>query len=72
VLKNSKVIKDGGNWHLIELGPFDLSQETELNFEFKDIENGSWKSGMQWDFIELRLVAPGILKMEKFQQSFIL
>ncbi len=56
---------------MIELGPFDLSQETELNFEFKDIENGSWKSGMQWDFIELRLVAPGILKIDKFQQCFI-
>ena len=58
-LKQSKVTADGNNWHLIELGPFDLQNESELEFVFKDIDNPCWKKGMMWDFIELRLVTPG-------------
>ena len=58
-LTNSQVIPDGAKWHLIEFEPFDLAEEMELEFEFKDVDNESWKKGMQFHFIELRLLESG-------------
>ena len=58
-LTNSLVIPDGEKWHWIEFEPFDLVEEMELEFEFKDVDNESCKKGMQFNFIELRLLASG-------------
>ncbi len=59
-LTNSNVIPDGEKWHLIEFEPFDVAEEMELEFEFNDVDNENWKRGMQLDYIELRLLAPGM------------
>jgi hypothetical protein len=60
-LVRGRVIPDSGNWHLIELGPFDIQCESDLEFQFKDIDNPHWKKGMQYDFVELRLIAPSTI-----------
>ena len=56
-LKNGCVTNDGGNWQLIEIGPFQLQNDSDLEFQFVDTVNPCWKSGMKWDYIELRLNA---------------
>jgi hypothetical protein len=61
LLVRGRVIPDSGNWHLIELGPFDIQCESDLEFQFKDIDNPHWKKGMQYDFVELRLIAPSTI-----------
>ena len=67
LLVRGRVIPDSSNWHLIELGPFDIQCDSDLEFEFKDIDNPHWKKGMQWDFVELRLIAPS--KISWFYQT---
>lgn len=58
-LKNGQVIRDGGSWHLIQMGPFDLHNDADLEFQFTDITNPGWKRGMKWDYVELAMIPQG-------------
>ena len=50
------------NWFFIVLKPFNLTQSTNLVFEWTDMEtriwkdSGRWKEGMCWDFVQIREV----------------
>ena len=47
------------SWAWIHLAPFDIAadEESTVRFEFRDFDNPWWKSGMQWDFIQLSSIA---------------
>ena len=42
----------GSDWYWFHLDEFRLEAESDLVFEFIDITNPYWKSGMKWDFIQ--------------------
>lgn len=42
-----------GDWFNFSLGPFYVASTCDVKFGLKDC-NGSWKSGMKWDYIELK------------------
>ena len=42
------------SWAWIHLAPFEVTEyEATIRFEFRDVDNPWWKSGMEWDFIQL-------------------
>ena len=47
------------SWAWIHLAPFDIAadEESTVRFEFRDFDNPWWKSGMQWDFIQISSIA---------------
>jgi len=46
------------SWAWIHLAPFEVAEdEATVRFEFRDFDNPWWKSGMQWDFIQLSSIA---------------
>ena len=57
LLPNGNVINDGDFWFILELERFKIntgSSNVELEFSFRDVENGGRKAGMKWDYIELK------------------
>ena len=47
-----------GSWAWIHLAPFDIAEDgATVRFEFRDFDNPWWKSGMQWDFIQISSIA---------------
>ena len=59
VLKSGQISKDAGGWHIIDIGPFDLQNDADLEFQFVDVTNPGWKRGMKWDYVELRMIPQG-------------
>ena len=45
------------SWAWIHLAPFEVDVDTAVRFEFRDFDNPWWKSGMQWDFIQISSIA---------------
>ena len=43
-------------WFFIKFKPFTILQDTNLAFEWKDIDNPYWKRGMCWDYIQIEKV----------------
>ncbi len=41
------------SWAWVHMPPFDLEEASNIRFQFKDIDNAGWKSGMEWDFVQL-------------------
>jgi hypothetical protein len=42
------------SWAWLHLAPFDIEDETaDVRFLFRDVDNPWWKSGMEWDFVQL-------------------
>ena len=42
------------SWAWIHLAPFEVAEdEATVRFEFRDFDNPMWKSGMEWDFIQI-------------------
>ena len=60
-LQCGQVSKDADGWHIIEIGPFDLQSAADLEFQFVDTANPSWKAGMKWDYVELKKIPQGNL-----------
>ena len=55
IIKSSH--SDGGEeWFFIKFKPFTILQDTNLAFEWKDIDNPYWKRGMCWDYIQIEKV----------------
>ena len=62
-LANSKCVSSNGaslsnydsdtGWFDFCLQDFNLTSTTDVHFEFNDIANDWWKSGMRWDYLEL-------------------
>ena len=57
-LQSGKIVIDGGHWFILKLDPFNLTSPAELEFSFCDVENRGNKSGMKWDYIELKKMNP--------------
>ncbi len=38
----------------LRLEPFEAEAADEVTFEMRDVVNRNWKSGMDWDFIQLK------------------
>ncbi|TRY74537.1 hypothetical protein TCAL_16828 [Tigriopus californicus] len=56
--------ESGTSWFHVTLTPFQLERCSDILFQFRDVDHPFWKSGLDWDFIELR-------KLSKFRnQSF--
>ena len=52
-----KKMSPGSSWFFLRLEPFTLeatAAPVDLCFEFRDSDNPWWKSGVMWDFIQLR------------------
>lgn len=56
LLQRCDVVQDVSDryWNYIVFKPFSIGDESELEFEFSDVTNPNWKSGLKWDFIEIQ------------------
>jgi hypothetical protein len=67
ILKNAKVVPDDcmAHWFTLVMKKFRLTEEEEeeeeqesaVDFEWRDVDNPSWKRGMAWDFIQIQKVS---------------
>lgn len=57
-LENAKLLFESGTrWFQLILTPFQLEQTSDVLFRFRDVDHPFWKSGLDWDFVELRKIS---------------
>jgi len=56
LLQGGKIWPDfsAKHWFFLDFNPLLILHESDLKFEFRDIDNPLWKTGMKWDFVELK------------------
>ena len=60
-LEHSRLTRDSSDpsWFCLHLEPVYIDVKASpkaVDFKYQDIDNGWWKSGMDWDFIQVKRV----------------